>query len=217
MGCLRQLFVQIGCLILVIAAVILGFIYREQVTAVYRRLRGLPPAADTAAYVLPAAGGADRAARALEQLARRGGPAYVDLDAGDLAALVDDEFRRAPRRVFDSIAVGLEENAVRLRGVLDISEIPQRLLGPFSSGLDRRESVAVGGPLGVDSAGRVLWTLTSLKIRDFPFPKSTIPAILRALRLPGAADGALILPLAGPVGDVRVSRSLVRLYRASAR
>ena len=35
MGCLKQVFVQIGCLVLVIAALVFGFIYREQVTAVY--------------------------------------------------------------------------------------------------------------------------------------------------------------------------------------
>lgn len=217
MGCLRRLFVQIGCLVFFIAALIFGFIYREQVTAIYRRLRGLPPPAESTVYTLPAFGGAARARESLRQLARHDGQGYVDLSAGDIASLVDGELARAPRRVFDSVAVALTADAVRLRGVLDMSEVPQRVLGPLSSGLSRREPVTAGGPLSVDSAGRVLWTLTSLKVRDFPFPRSTIPAILRALRIPGAESGSLPLPVGQAVGDVRVSPAGVRLYRAAPR
>jgi hypothetical protein len=217
MGCLKQVFVQIGCLVLVIAALVFGFIYREQVTAVYRRMRGMPPPAETVVYTAPAPGGAGRAGEALRRLAARGGPAYVDLTAGEIAALVDGELRRAPHRALDSLAVGLEQNAVRLRGVLDLSQLPQGLLGPLASGLSRREVVTAGGPLSVDSAGHVAWTITSLKVRDFPFPRGTIPAILRALRIPGAEPGTLPLPLGQTVGDVRVSPAGVRLYRAVPR
>ncbi|MDO8665026.1 MAG: hypothetical protein Q7J79_00315 [Gemmatimonadales bacterium] len=217
MGCLKRIFVQVGCLILVLAAVALGIIYREQATAAYRRLRGLPPVADAASYAAPTPDGAARAAGALRQLSNRGGPAYVDLTAEELAALVDREFGRGTRRVFDSIGVALGENTVRVRGVLDVSQMPRQLLGPLASGLGRFEPVAVGGPLAVDSAGRVLWTITSLKIRDFPFPRGTIPAIIRALRIPGATDGSLALPMGEPVGDVRVSPERIRVYRAAPR
>ncbi len=217
MGCLRRLFVQIGCLVFVIAALVFGFIYREQVTAIYRRLRGLPPPAETTVFTPAAAGGAARARESLRQLARRDGQAYVDISAADIAALVEGELARAPRRVFDSVAVGLTDDAVRLRGVLDLSEVPQRVLGPLSSGLSRHEPVTAGGPLSVDSTGVVVWTLTSLKVKDFPFPRSTIPAILRALRIPGAENGSLPLPLGQAVGDVRVSPAGVRLYRAVPR
>ena len=217
MGCLRKLFVQIGCLIFFLALLVVGFIYREQVTAIYRRLRGLPPPLETTVFLPPATGGAARARESLRRLAGREGLAYVDLTAGDIAALVDGELGRAPRRAFDSVAVGLTADALRLRGVLDLREVPRGLLGPLASGMSGREPVTAGGPLSVDSTGRVLWTLTSLKVRDFPFPRGTIPAILRSLRIPGVEEGALPIPVGERVGDVRVSPTGVRLYRAPPR
>lgn len=216
MGCLRTLFVQVGCLVVLVAAAVLGFIYREQVVAVYRRLRGLPPVAE-AVFVGPAPGGADRATAALERLVRPGGPAYVDVGAAELAALVDAELARTPRRVFDSVAVALGEDEVMVRGVLDLSGVPRQLLGPLASGFSPREPVVAGGPLAVDSAGTARWEIRSLRVRDFPFPRGTVPAIVRALRLPGGRDGALPLPTPGPIGDVRVSAAGVRLYRAAPR
>jgi hypothetical protein len=77
--------------------------------------------------------------------------------------------------------------------------------------------VSAGGPLAADSAGRLLWTVTSLRVREFPFPRSTIAAVLRSLGVTLADDGAIALPVPAAVGDVRVSPERVRLYRASPR
>jgi hypothetical protein len=224
-GCLKALFVQIGCLLVLLAGAVLAFIYREQLWDLYRRARGLPPRVDMV-FVAPAPGGADAARRSLRELARSGGPAFVDLSAAELAALVDEELSRVPRRAFDSVEIGLGEGEARLRGLLDLSGVPRRLLGPLAQGFERRERVTAGGPLSVDSAGGVVWTGTSLSVRDFPFPRSTIPAILRALGVGLVGDGVPLLaggvPGAGSgeggvAGDVRVNRERVRLYRASQR
>lgn len=216
MGCLRNVLAGIGCLVVLLAAAVVGFIYRDRLAHLYRKVRGMSEPAP-AVYVLPSPGGARRAEAALRDLARRGGPAYVDLTADELAALIDRELARAPRRVFDSVAVALGVQHVLVKGSLDVSGLPQRLLGPLAEGLGRHEPILAGGRLAAGPDGRLRWTVDQLTIRDFPFPRSVIPAIIRSLSIPDARDASVPIPLPVPVGDVRVSASGVRLYRASAR
>ena len=216
MGCLKNVLAGVGCLVLLAVAAVLGFTQRDRLAHLWRRVWGgrEPP---PIVYVTPASGGAAHAESALRDLARGGGPAYVDVAPADLAALIDRELARMPRRVFDSVAVALDSPRVLVRGRLDVSEIPQRLLGPLADGLGRYEPVTAGGVLAVGADGALRWTLDRLMIRDFPFPASTIPAIVRSFGIADARDAAVPIPLPVPVGDVRVMASRVRLYRSTAR
>lgn len=212
MGCLRALFVQVGCLALFVVAALLGFLYRDTLWEAYRRYRGTGPAA-AAVYVAPAAGGARHAEEQLARLGRRGGPAYVDLSAAAVAGLLDRELVQASGGVFDSVGVSLDSNVVLVRGLLDLSRIPRGVLGPFAGSFTGRERLEAGGALLAGPGGSLRWQPTRLAVKDFPFPRRTIPPLLRALHLAVGADGALALPGVGGVGDVRVSRERVRLYR----
>lgn len=212
MCCLRTLLMQAGCLVLLVAAAVFGFLYRDKVWDVYRRYRGERPAAELV-YTAPAPGGARAAEDALARLGRRGGPAYVDLTAADVAGLLDRELVRVSGGVLDSVRVTLDSGLVLVRGLIDLSRIPRGVLGPFAGSFGGREALEVGGALSAGVGGGVRWAPTRLRVRDFPFPRGTIPPLLRALRLSVGADGALALPGLGGVGDVRVSRDGVRLYR----
>jgi hypothetical protein len=215
-GCLKRVLAGVGCLVVLLAAALAAWVFRDRITAAYRRVRGVrePP---PVVYVKPAADGAARAAARLGELARRGGPAYVDLSAGDLAALIDRQLARAPRRAFDSIGVSLGDQRIRVRGSLDMTVLPRNLLGPLGHAFGAREPVMAGGAVSVPSAGRMAWTVDELSIRDFPFPKSVIPAIVSELRVPDARGASVPIPLPAPVGDVRIGPAGVRLYRARAR
>ena len=206
----------IGCLAVLVAAVLAGWVFRDRIAALYRRVRGVPEPAP-AVYAMPAPGGAARAAARLGELARRGGPAYVDLSAEDLATLIDRQLARVPRRAFDSVGVALGDRRIRVRGTLDLSTLPRKLLGPLAEGLGQREPVVAGGALSVPAGGHVMWTIDELVIRDFPFPRTVIPAIVGALHVPDARGAAVPIPLPALVGDVRVSPTRVRVTRASAR
>jgi len=212
MGCLRR----IGCLVILVAAALAGYLYRDRIVAAYRRVRGVP-APPPIVYVAPVPGAADRAEAALERLVRPGGPAYVDVTAAELAALIERQLAGPGSRVLDSVAVALGDQRVEVRGSLDVSAVPHRLLGPLAEGLGRREPVVAGGTLTAQPDGRVAWTIDELRIRDFPFPHAVIPAILHVMNLTDGKAAAVPIPLPPGVGDVRVSPAGIRLYRAAAR
>jgi len=212
MGCLRRL----GCLVLLLAAALVaGFLFRDRLAALYHRLRGSRAAAPVA-YAAPAPGSAARAGAALDGLTRRGGPAYVDLSAAELAGLVAREVSPGPRPVLDSVAVALDSGRVEVRGSVDVAVVPREVLGPLAGGLGARQRVTAAGTLSV-AEGQVWWTVDAVHIGDLPVPHAAIPRLLRALGLPGLRGAAIPLPLAAGVGDVRVTPAAVRLYRASAR
>jgi len=217
MGCLKALFVQVGCLVLLVAAAVLAFLYRKPLWDAYHRWRGGKPPAVVAYAAPPAdAAGARTASDALARLTRAGGPAYVDLTAADVAALLDRDLVRASRHVFDSVSVALDSNTVLVKGVLDLSLLPKDFLGPFSGSLNGREPVEAGGALLAGSGGTLRWAPDRLRIRDFPIPRRGIPVLLRALHVE-AAQGGVTLPGVTGVGDVRVTPERVRLYRLERR
>ena len=212
MGCLRNLAYQIGCLVIGAALAIGLFVFRDQVGALYHKFRGTPPRAETA--FVPAGPESRReASRELERLAERGGPPYVDLSADEVASLIEEAIGRAGGRGLDSIMVGLMENEIRLRGSLDMSRVPRDLLGPLAGMVDQREPVVIGGPLGRDSTSQLFLDVTTLRVDDFPFPRSMIARLLREARLPGIVGTRVALPAMRGVADVRVTPEYVRLYR----
>jgi|GEM_PF-3651443 len=214
MGCLKAFVVQVGCLLILVAAVVLAFVYRRPLYDAYRHWRGERPAA-AVAYAAPAAGGRS-AEESLARLGRAGGPAYVDLTAGEIAALLDRDLVQASQRVFDSVQVALDSNTILVKGVLDLSRLPRDFLGPFASSFTGHEPVEAGGTLVAAPGGGVQWRPDRLRIRDFPIPKRGIPALLRALHVE-AGKGGVALPGVTGVGDVRVSPAHVRLYRLERR
>ena len=211
MGCLKAIFVRAGCAVMLVVALIAAFIYREPIWEYSRQWRGNTGEV----YVAPAPDGAARARAALDRLERRGSSAYEDLTAADIASLVEAALARTDKRVFDSLRVALLEGEIRVSGWLDLSGVPRNLLGPLSGAMNDREPAAIGGPLSVDSSGHLVLTVTYLKLREFPFPKGTIPRILSAAHLSGAVGARVPLPGTTTVGDVRVTPGYVRVYRSA--
>ena len=213
MGCLRAMIWRVLGSLMLLSALAAGYIYRHEIMDYWDQLHG----GATETWVTPATGNSSSAADKLARLARSGGPAYVDLTAADVGALIDAALTREARRVFDSTQVALLENEIRIRGSLDLSGVPRNMMGPLAGVVGDREPASIGGPLSVDSTGQLMLTVTHLKVRDFPFPKSTIPRILSAARVPGAVGASLPVPGTPKLGDVRVSPSHVRVYRSSPR
>jgi hypothetical protein len=217
MGCLRQIVVQIGCLVVLVAALVFGFLYREQIAAVYRRVfdKPVPAAADSASYALAGAGDSVDVGRTLTQLGRSRGPAYVSFTAPQVASIIEQRLGSA-RGVVDSVRVLFAEPEVRVRASLDMARVPRDALGglgPFRGAMEGRQPVLIGGLFSADSAGRLLLTVTSLEVGGFPFPRGTIGAVLRALDVPDVRGRTLAVPIEQRVGEAAVRGNSLRLYR----
>ena len=202
---------RVGCAVLFAAACVFVILFHTEIWDYYKAWRGNP----AEVWVAPAPGGEGRAREAVGRLGRPGGPAYVDLTAEATAALVQAALQQqGHRQVLDSLRVALLDNEIRVRGVLDLSGVPRSALGPLAGAVGDKEPAAIGGPLSAERGGLVL-TVTYLKLRDFPFPRGTIPRILQAARVPGALGARVPLPGTAGIGDVRVSPRRLRLYRSA--
>src|SRR2546423_1674614 len=129
MGCLKAIAVRIGCLVILVAAIIAGAIYHREILDYIDAWRGrskatyVPPAPTAPTHGDPAS--------ELARLGQRGGPAYVDLTAADLATLIQAALSRERAHVFDSVQVALLDGEIRVRGQLDLSTVPRSMLGPL--------------------------------------------------------------------------------------
>ena len=199
MGCLKAIVVRVVSTIIIGVLIVLAIMYHRQILDYVDAWRGRK-----AQY-----SSAGRDSNAVNRL-RVGN--YTDLTAPEVAGLISQSLGN--QHTFDSIQVALLDNEVRVRGSLDLRNVPRSMLGPFASALNEREPVTIGGPLSVDSTGQLLLTVTYLTVKDFPFPKSTIPRLLQALRIPGVSGSTVPLPFPTKLGDVRVTPEHVRFYRA---
>lgn len=213
MGCLRGLLAQIGCLVVLVLLLVLGYVFRDQVGALYRSFRNLPPPEESAPYVAPDSGGREGVTRGLDLLARGGAGDYMDIPPGQIAAIIDARLGAAGRRVVDSVRVALVAPEVRVRASVDLARVPRGALGPFAGAMDGRQPVVIGGEFGADSTGRLLLTVQSLTVGTFPFPRGTIGAVLRALNVEGVEGRTVPVPMEQRVGDARVRGRVLRLYR----
>ncbi|OGT99014.1 MAG: hypothetical protein A2085_08550 [Gemmatimonadetes bacterium GWC2_71_10] len=197
---------------MLLAFLLLGYVFRDQVGATYRRIRHLPPPPVTEVYQLPDSGDRAEVRRKLDSMSGSRDMPSMDFSAGQIAAIIEAQLR-AGRRAIDSVQVAFVEPEVRVRASLDMTQVPRGALGPFAGSLEGRQPVAIAGQFHADSAGRLMLTVTALSVADFPFPRGTIAAVLRALRVPDVAGRSLPVPLDQRIGGVAVRGRTLRLFR----
>jgi hypothetical protein len=97
----------------------------------------------------------------------------------------------------------------QLRGIGD--------LGPLTSMLKREEPFEASGTLDMVRPGLAEFRVESAQIGDLPIPRPMIPKLVarmsRAERYPGAAANAIPFEVPSYIGDVRVARGRVTLYK----
>ncbi|HET6680364.1 MAG TPA: hypothetical protein VFG84_04135 [Gemmatimonadaceae bacterium] len=217
LGCLRRL---IGLAILLVIA-LFAWMYRDRWMP-GRSAAGADTATATIVVWQPVSdSGAARGREAIQSLARDGGPAYVDLEAGDLLSYVAQALaRRLPASASDlEAAVRDDQLVVRATIALDDAKIAEAL-GPLSGMLRSRETVEMAGELRVVEPGLGELRVAEVKVGDLRLPGAAIPALLRQIRRgeqpTGVADNALTVELPEYIGDVRVRDGRITLYKAAS-
>lgn len=209
-GCLRT----VGCLTLVIAGGAAAWLTQERWLPV---LTG-EPRMENVTYdaVTPARG--ERARTALRAMEQRTGPVFANLTAAEaLALLLAERDARLPA-LEGGVEAAVSGDRLLMRATIDPSALRGiEALGPVATLLESRQRVTLSGTLDVHEPGTGLFVVQGARVNDLPIPSPAIAAIVRQLdrrALPaGAPPRAIAFPLPRAVGDVRIGKGRVTLYK----
>ncbi|MBV9881253.1 MAG: hypothetical protein JO180_12190 [Gemmatirosa sp.] len=176
-----------------------------------------PAEADTVARwepVTPA--GAERGEKQVRALAAPRGPAYVTLHPGDLASYAFLSLANTlPPSARDAQATVVGER-VYVRAVVSLRDFAGAL-GAMGGLLADRDTLRLGGTFEVMEPGRAAFHVQDVQLGALPLPPRTIPPLVRRVRRgtprPGLAPDALDVPIPEYIGDVRVARGRITLYK----
>lgn len=177
MGCLRLPFRLLGGLGL-IAALAIGWLYRDRLSTELHRLLGWSAGTD-----------AGSAKGRPGSLALISGRSKVDslngwradsvvLTPSEVASLIGIGLDPTLRKQLDSMQVQLVDGGIVIDALLATARLPRELIGPLSIALRPREPVEAGGAIEVVGPRRAEWTVRSFRIRDFPIPAVAVPALV---------------------------------------
>jgi hypothetical protein len=199
-----------------IVALIFFWQYRDPLTDAYRAFRegAVAEAAVDSVQVGPGrpSGAALRTAlEKYESMAETPGPGFVVLTTAEMASLIQDGLDPIAQQALDSLLVTFEDGRFILEAVLITEVWGREALGPFAAMLQPREPLRVAGPARAERAGVIAWEPDEFTVRNLPFPKATIPALVKSLT--GGSGGAILLVVPATVGDVRIRPEGVTFYR----
>lgn len=205
---------RLGCLFLLLIAGVFAYLSRERWLPRVFGDRGAAPV--TWEAVNPP--GAKKAGDALAALERAGGPAYVTVSAAELAALMVESTGHRLPAALDSVQAAIDSETVRIRALVKLDDIRGLdALGPLSGLLDKQERIELTGTMSVIRPGLGEFRVASVKVADLSLPRAAIPRLLARLdasaRPPGVAPNGLAITIPDYIGDVRVARGQVTLYR----
>jgi hypothetical protein len=218
-GCLRR----VGCLAIVIVAVAAAYLYRDRWLGFVGRApagdaRSAAGASDEGTWMSLTSEGATRARTAVQSLGRRSGPVFVTLEAADVASYIFSELGQQLPAFADSVQATARGDRLYLRASVPVKELGgQKALGPVGAFLGDREPLELGGTFDVVRPGLAQFRVREIKLRELALPTPLIPRIIREIRRGTVPEGvgpdALPLEIPPHIGDVRVSRGRVVLYK----
>jgi hypothetical protein len=211
-GCLTAPFRALGCLGL-IAALALGWLYRDQVV---RTARGWlahaegAPVAEAAPTGRPGARALASARSKVDSLNGWRADSVV-LTASELASLIGDGMDREVRRQLDSLRVEPLAGELKVRARLRTGRLPNDVLGPLSLAVRETEPIEAVGPLRVVRPSLGEWDVRSLRIRDLPVPADLVPRVVSRV-LGDPAQHAVPVRVPPGVRAIRLAPGAAILY-----
>lgn len=205
---------RLGCLFLLLVAGAVAWLTRERWMT---RVSGSPSAVPIAWEAVPA-GGAREAEAAVSALSRPGGPAYATMSAADLVALMVATATRGLPASLDSVQAAVDGDLVRVRALVPLDAIRGLdALGPLGGLLGRHERIELAGTLAIVRPGLGEYRVASVRVAELALPRAAIPRLLDRLdtrrRPDGLSPDGIALEVPEAIGDVRVARGQVTLYR----
>jgi hypothetical protein len=214
-GCIRKL----GCLVLLVLLAAALWLTRGRWLPLVRGGGAGTTASSTEGVWEPlTTAGAERARKAIDGLASRSGPVFANLRPGDVASYVFIALRRELPPSAENVAATVIGDRMYVRADIKLTDVGgAAVLGPLASFLGDRETMMFGGTFEVLRPGLAEFHVQELKLRELSIPQRMIPKLVqkigRGSRPPGVAPDALPLLVPEQIGDVRVSRGRVTLYK----
>lgn len=207
MGCLARL----GCLVLLLIAVVVGWITKDRWWPGDREERASAPVWEP---LTPQ--GAQRTRTALRRLQQPQGPAFASLTGGDVASYIFLGDAQQIAGFADSAEAAVIDEQLVVRATIPLRAIGAlRDLGPLAGLLNDRERVQIAARLQVLEPGRGELTVTDLRVRDLKLPSGLLRRILvqRGDSVAAARENALPVRLPRHIADVRVADGRITLYK----
>jgi hypothetical protein len=215
-GCLGR----IGCLLLVVLALAGAWLYRDKFITVERG-GGKPGAVATAPAWEPVSdAGAARARTAIESLGRKSGPVFANVQPGDLASYILIELSKQLPPSAENVEATIMGDRVAVRARVNLADFGQQALGPLAMMLGSHERMLMAGTFDVIHPGLAQFRVQELKFGDLTVPGGAIPKLIAQLdrgkpRPPGVAPNGLPLAIPSYIGDVRVGKGKITLYKTT--
>lgn len=214
MGCLKNVFVGIGCLVAFVVVLAAALFFREPLidaySAVAGRLAGLENV-EIAGPGRPSPEWAESARRKQEAMTTFFGPRSVTLNSAEVASLIEEGLDPAAAAAVDSVAVTLVPGRFLLEAVLVTDVWGRDALGMFSGILRPREPMRVGGPASVVRPGVISWAPDELSVGQLPIPGPVIRWLVNSLT--GGSDGGFLLAAPVQIRDMEITTDEVTFYR----
>ena len=217
-GCLRRL----GCLVVLLVVAGIAWFMQDAWLPQARALLG-GRSADTASAATAVTwepvsdAGADRARRSIEALGRSSGPVFANLAPGDVASYIFVQLSKHLPPSARDIEASVVGDRAYVRASISLADVGPEALGPLASMFSDRETVQFGGTFDVVRPGLAQFVVQEIRIKELALPSAAIPRLLRRVtrgaRPEGVADDALPLEIPPHIGDIRVGRGRITLYK----
>lgn len=216
-GCLRRL----GCLVVLLLAALL-YLTRgtwrpllDRSSGRDREVAGTDATPTWQPLDQPSAARGERAVRAL---AARRGPVYVSLRAGELASYAFLSLSTSLPAALRDAQTAVIGDRVYVRAVVSPEELPG-LGGALGGLVSRRDTLRLGGTFDVLRPGLAQFRVRDVQVGSVPLPAIAIPRVVARVRrgdVPaGVAADAFPVPIPAYIGDVRIARGRVTLYKTT--
>lgn len=216
MGCIARL----GCLFLLLVACVAAWFTRDRWMPQRFHSGGgasSTPAAVAVWHPLTDAA-ADSATSALNQLSQARGQVFQTISATAAASYVFRQLAHRAPMPSDSLEAMGNGETISMRASVKLSDIGGLGdLGPMLGMLNDRERATLTGTMRVVSPGIAEFQIQEARIRELPVPHAMISSLVRRIERgthPAGVDAdALPLPIPRYVGDIRIARGKVTLYK----
>ena len=211
-GCMGR----IGCLLLVVALALGAWFTRDRWLT-----RGPERSATSAAegvWEPLTEEGATRARAAVASISTRSGPVFANVRPGDLASYIFLSLQKTLPGDADDTRAAVMGERFYVRTLMSPSDLGgPEALGSLGGFFSTRDTVLLGGVFEVIEPGLAQYRVEEIRAGRLAIPKAMIPRMISRIRKGGQreklAPNGLALEIPAHVGDVRIARGRVTLFK----